>query len=106
MGSERKMNIAGSDHLRHVESMKELPSGAGKIPRLNAVVLGEALASEEDDLVVPSEDFSRQALVSSPQQVIFLEKIEVLFAFSLLRKTKLEFLLVFVHVDRLFSIIV
>ncbi|XP_039125013.1 acetyl-coenzyme A synthetase, chloroplastic/glyoxysomal [Dioscorea cayenensis subsp. rotundata] len=70
MGSERKMNIAGSDHLRHVESMKELPSGAGKIPRLNAVVLGEALASEEDDLVVPSEDFSRQALVSSPQQYL------------------------------------
>ncbi|KAM0936052.1 putative acetate--CoA ligase [Dioscorea sansibarensis] len=70
MGTERKRSIAGSDHLRHVESMKELPFGAGEIPRLKAVTLGEAPVSEEDDLVVPSEDLSRQALVSSPQQYL------------------------------------
>ncbi|KAK2968839.1 hypothetical protein RJ640_028232 [Escallonia rubra] len=49
--------------------MATLPSGAGSIPRLNAVILGEALASEEDDLVFPSHDFSRQALVPNPQKV-------------------------------------
>uniref|UniRef100_A0A7N1A8B3 acetate--CoA ligase n=1 Tax=Kalanchoe fedtschenkoi TaxID=63787 RepID=A0A7N1A8B3_KALFE len=54
-------------HLRHVDSMASLPSGAGAIPRLNAVILGEALASEENDLVFPSADFSAQALVSSPE---------------------------------------
>ncbi|KAK3013718.1 hypothetical protein RJ639_008426 [Escallonia herrerae] len=58
-----------SHHLRHVESMATLPSGAGSIPRLNAVILGEALASEKDDLVFPSHDFCRQALVPNPQKV-------------------------------------
>lgn len=57
------------NQLRHVESMSSLPSGAGKISHLNAVILGEALASEENDLVFPSEDFSNQALVPSPQKV-------------------------------------
>lgn len=55
--------------LRHVESLASFPSGAGKISRLNAVILGEALSSEENDLVLPSDDFSRQALVPSPQKV-------------------------------------
>lgn len=67
--SSKPASLTTSNHLRHVESMATLPSGAGKIPRLNAVVLGEALASEEDDLVVPSRDFSDQALVSSPEKV-------------------------------------
>lgn len=49
--------------------MSLLPSGAGKISQLNAVVLGESIASEENDLVFPSKEFSSQALVSSPQQV-------------------------------------
>ncbi|KAJ4835913.1 hypothetical protein Tsubulata_041693 [Turnera subulata] len=53
-----------------VESMKELPSGAGKIPHINAVILGDSLASEEHDLVFPSADFSREALVSSPEQYL------------------------------------
>lgn len=57
------------NHLRHVESMSTLPSGAGKITGLNAVILGEALASEEDDLVFPNDDFVRQALVPSPKKV-------------------------------------
>lgn len=52
--------------------MSVLPSGAGTISRLNAVILGESLASEEDDLVFPSPDFTKQALVSSPEQVIRL----------------------------------
>lgn len=64
-----KKNITTTNHLRHVESMATLPSGAGKIPRLNAVILGEAIASEEDDLVLPNQDFSRQALIPSPQKV-------------------------------------
>ncbi|THU50121.1 hypothetical protein C4D60_Mb06t16740 [Musa balbisiana] len=63
-----RQSFASSDHLRHVESMAQLPSGAGKISHLNAVILGETLASEENDLVFPSRDFSRQALVSSPEQ--------------------------------------
>ncbi|KAJ0988692.1 hypothetical protein J5N97_007048 [Dioscorea zingiberensis] len=70
MGTDKKRSIASSDHLRHVESMAQLPSGAGKIQRLNAVILGEALASEEDDLVLPSEEFSSQAHVSSPRQYL------------------------------------
>ncbi|XP_049382384.1 acetyl-coenzyme A synthetase, chloroplastic/glyoxysomal-like isoform X1 [Solanum stenotomum] len=67
--SPRK-NLTTSNHLRHVESMAQLPSGAGRITRLNALILGEALASEEDDLVFPSEDFSSQAHVSSPQKYL------------------------------------
>ncbi|RZS12138.1 hypothetical protein BHM03_00043538 [Ensete ventricosum] len=43
--------------------------GMGSSSRPNAVVLGEAIAAEEVDLVVPSHDFSRDALVSSPEQV-------------------------------------
>lgn len=69
--SPRK-NLTTSNHLRHVESMAHLPSGAGRITKLNALILGEALASEEDDLVFPSEDFSSQAHVSSPEKVPFL----------------------------------
>ncbi|RZS28767.1 hypothetical protein BHM03_00062407 [Ensete ventricosum] len=61
-------SLASSDRLRHVESMTQLPSGAGQISHLNAVILGEPLASEENDLVFPSHDFSHQALVSSPEQ--------------------------------------
>ncbi|THU49714.1 hypothetical protein C4D60_Mb06t12460 [Musa balbisiana] len=48
------------DRLRHV--------GSGGISRLNAVVLGEALAAEENNLVFPSHDFSRHAHISSPEQ--------------------------------------
>ncbi|KAK1271395.1 hypothetical protein QJS04_geneDACA004212 [Acorus gramineus] len=66
--------MASSDLLRHVESMATLPSGAGRIPRLNAVILGDSLASEEDDLVYPSEGFSGQALVSSPEQYLKMYK--------------------------------
>lgn len=65
------IGMAKVNKLRHVESMAEIPSGAGKISRLNAVILGESVASEEKDLVFPSHDFSNQALVSSPQQVLF-----------------------------------
>lgn len=62
-------SLTTSNHLRHVESMATLPSGAGRISKLNAVILGEALASEEDDLIVPSQDFSAQAHVPSPDKV-------------------------------------
>lgn len=48
--------------------MSRLPSGTGRISHLNAVVLGEALAAEENDLIFPSPEFSRDALVSSPEQ--------------------------------------
>ncbi|KAK6928615.1 Acetyl-coenzyme A synthetase, N-terminal domain [Dillenia turbinata] len=72
--SSTRKNISTSNHLRHVESMASLPSGAGKISHLNAVILGEALASEEDDLVFPSDDFSRQALVPSPDKYLEMYK--------------------------------
>ncbi|GFY85166.1 acetyl-CoA synthetase [Actinidia rufa] len=70
MEEGKKKNTRTSDHLRHVESMAAMPSGAGKIPRLNAVILGEELASEEDDLVLPSHHFSQLAHVSSPEQYL------------------------------------
>jgi len=40
----------------------------------NAVILGEALVSEENDLVVPNRQFSQQALVSSLQQYLDMYK--------------------------------
>ncbi|KAF5817257.1 putative acetate--CoA ligase [Helianthus annuus] len=46
------------------------PSGAGRIPELKAVILGESLASEENDLMFPSDDFCNQALVSSPEKYL------------------------------------
>ncbi|KAM2039802.1 hypothetical protein ACFX1T_013210 [Malus domestica] len=46
--------ITTGDHLRHVESMATMPSGVGNIFHLNAVILGESLASEENDLVFPN----------------------------------------------------
>ncbi|XP_078154877.1 acetyl-CoA synthetase [Carex rostrata] len=58
----------GPSDLRHVESMSHTPSGAGKINKLNAVILGDSLASEEDDLILPSAKFSQSALISSQQQ--------------------------------------
>lgn len=67
--SSPSKKLTTSNYLRHVESMARLPSGAGSIPHLNAVILGEALASEENDLVFPNVEFSRQALVPSPQKV-------------------------------------
>lgn len=54
--------------------MSLLPSGVGKITQRNAVVLGESIASEENDLVFPSKEFSSQALVSSPQQYMEMHK--------------------------------
>ena len=65
-------NLRTTNHLRHVESMTNLPSGADHISKLNAVILGEALASEEDDFVYPSKEFSSHAHVQSPEQVFRL----------------------------------
>ncbi|XP_068647084.1 acetyl-coenzyme A synthetase, chloroplastic/glyoxysomal-like [Aristolochia californica] len=67
-----RWKLTGSDPLRHVDSMAVLSSGAGKMDHLNAVILGEALSSKENDLVCPSEDFSRQALVSSLEKYLEL----------------------------------
>lgn len=69
MESSSTNNLITTNHLRHVESMATMPCGAGKIPHLNAIILGEALASEENDLIFPSDDFSHQAHVPSPQKV-------------------------------------
>ncbi|KAG9160753.1 hypothetical protein Leryth_021921 [Lithospermum erythrorhizon] len=66
-------NVTTSDHLRHVESLCE----AGKIPKFNALILGEALASEEDDLVFPSQEFCENALVSTPQKYLEMYKRSV-----------------------------
>ncbi|XP_068665385.1 acetyl-coenzyme A synthetase, chloroplastic/glyoxysomal-like [Aristolochia californica] len=67
-----QVNLTVSDPLRHVDSMAVLPSGAGKFDLLNAVILGEALSSEENDLVCPSEDFSRHAIVPSLEKYLEL----------------------------------
>ncbi|WVZ05601.1 hypothetical protein V8G54_018947, partial [Vigna mungo] len=67
-------NIRTNNYLRHVESMKLMPSGAGHISHLNAVILGDSLATEEDDLVLPSEDFASQANVQSPEQYLKMYK--------------------------------
>lgn len=72
MASSPRKILKTSKHLRHVDSMRTLPSGAGNISHLNAVVLGESLASEENDLIFPSEEFSRQAHVPSPEKVASL----------------------------------
>ncbi|KAI8019503.1 hypothetical protein LOK49_LG04G03456 [Camellia lanceoleosa] len=66
----KKTRRIADQQLRHMDSMASTPSGAGKIPRLNAVILGEALASEDDDLVFPSDHFSTQALIPSPQKYL------------------------------------
>ncbi|KAL7612049.1 hypothetical protein Lser_V15G04889 [Lactuca serriola] len=68
-----RKNLTTTNHLRHLESMATRPSGAGKIRKLNVVILGESLASEEDDLVFPGHDFSQQAYVPSPQKYLELE---------------------------------
>ncbi|XP_057982932.1 acetyl-coenzyme A synthetase, chloroplastic/glyoxysomal isoform X4 [Malania oleifera] len=65
LGSVSRSPSVMPNHLRHVDSMTILPSGAGRISHLNAVILGEALASEENDLVVPSDEFSNQACIPS-----------------------------------------
>lgn len=55
---------------------------------LNAVVLGQAPASEEDDLVFPSQDFSSQALVPSFHKVcvcVFLPILPILPLLTLIR---------------------
>ncbi|XP_042497908.1 acetyl-coenzyme A synthetase, chloroplastic/glyoxysomal [Macadamia integrifolia] len=67
-GSSPRKNITTSYRLRHVDSMATLPSGAGRISHLNAVILGDSLASEENDMVFPSPEFSSQALVPSPEK--------------------------------------
>ncbi|KAL0331799.1 UNVERIFIED_CONTAM: Acetyl-coenzyme A synthetase, chloroplastic/glyoxysomal [Sesamum calycinum] len=75
--SSKPTSFTTSNHLRHVESMSTLPSGAGQISKLNAVILGEALASEEDDLIVPSQDFSAQAHVPSPHKYLEMYKSSI-----------------------------
>lgn len=68
-------NLMTTNHLRHVEPVMSFPSGAGKIPNLNAVTLGKALATEKDHLIFPSHEFSRQALVPSPDKVMFFSSL-------------------------------
>ncbi|KAG0459676.1 hypothetical protein HPP92_022804 [Vanilla planifolia] len=69
--------VASHDHLRHMDSMAQLPFGAGKISHHNAVILGEAPASEENDLVFPNAEFSKKALVSSPEKYMEMYKRSV-----------------------------
>lgn len=52
--------------------MSLLSSGATrKNGHVNAVILGDSLALDDDDLVLPSHDFSHQALVPSLDHVSF-----------------------------------
>jgi acetyl-CoA synthetase len=43
--------------------MKILPSGVGRIPHLNAVILGESLATDEINFVLPNQEFATSANV-------------------------------------------
>lgn len=56
-------NLTTALHLRH------LPSLSSRLSKLKAVILGEHLASD-DDLILPSHDFSQKAHVSSFDKVI------------------------------------
>ncbi|KAB1200605.1 Acetate--CoA ligase ACS, chloroplastic/glyoxysomal [Morella rubra] len=67
-------NLKTSNNVRHVGSVKTQPSDAGYISHLNAVILGEALASEEIDLIFPSDEFSRQAHVPSLEKYLEMYK--------------------------------
>ncbi|XP_024991801.1 acetyl-coenzyme A synthetase, chloroplastic/glyoxysomal-like isoform X2 [Cynara cardunculus var. scolymus] len=60
-------NLTAAHH--HLEST--LPY---KLPKLKAVTLGEALASADDDLVLPGQDFSKQAHVSSFEKYLEMYK--------------------------------
>lgn len=52
--------------------MSVLSSGATrKNGHVNAVILGDSLASDDDDLILPSHDFSHRALVPSRDHVSF-----------------------------------
>ncbi|KAA3478403.1 acetyl-coenzyme A synthetase, chloroplastic/glyoxysomal-like isoform X2 [Gossypium australe] len=65
-------------HFRHADSTASPPSSAvAKISHLKAVVLGGAPASEEDDVVLPSHDYSRQALVPSQQKYLEMYKASI-----------------------------
>ncbi|KAL7599466.1 hypothetical protein Lser_V15G23242 [Lactuca serriola] len=74
---ETRKNLTTTNHLRHLESMATRSSGADKIAKLNVVILGESLASEEDDLVFPGHVFSQQAHVPSPQKYLELEMYNI-----------------------------
>ncbi|XP_022148218.1 acetyl-coenzyme A synthetase, chloroplastic/glyoxysomal isoform X2 [Momordica charantia] len=62
-------DLTAPDRLTQVDS-----SAARKIPRLNATVLGESLASEDDQLILPSDQFSSRAHVSSHQKYLEMYK--------------------------------
>ncbi|XP_038899326.1 acetyl-coenzyme A synthetase, chloroplastic/glyoxysomal isoform X2 [Benincasa hispida] len=49
-------------------------SAARKIPRLNAAVLGESLATEDDQLILSSDQFSSNAHISSYHQYLEMYK--------------------------------
>ncbi|KAE8655525.1 Acetyl-coenzyme A synthetase [Hibiscus syriacus] len=67
-----------ASHFRHVDAMVPQPSAAAaKLSQLKAVVLGEAPASEDDEVVVPSHEFSRQALVPSTQKYLEMYKSSI-----------------------------
>ncbi|KHG28195.1 Acetate--CoA ligase ACS, chloroplastic/glyoxysomal -like protein [Gossypium arboreum] len=78
MASLNNHNHNHNHHFRHADSTASLPSSAvAKISHLKAVVLGDAPASEEDDVVLPSHEFSRQALVPSQQKYLEMYKASI-----------------------------
>nr|KJB67969.1 hypothetical protein B456_010G219900 [Gossypium raimondii] len=78
MASLNNHNHNHNHHFRHADSTASPPSSAvAKISHLKAVVLGDAPASEEDDVVLPSHDFSRQALVPSQQKYLEMYKASI-----------------------------
>ncbi|XP_043812269.1 acetyl-coenzyme A synthetase, chloroplastic/glyoxysomal-like isoform X2 [Manihot esculenta] len=71
------VGIGKANQILKNASRSTQPSSTGKITGVNAVVLGEALASEDDELVFPNDDFSRQALVPSLEKYLEMYKWSV-----------------------------
>lgn len=61
---DKNLSMGGFTDVAALDS-----SAARKIPRLNAAVLGESLATEDDQLILPNDQFSSNAHISSYHQV-------------------------------------
>ncbi|XP_004145625.1 acetyl-coenzyme A synthetase, chloroplastic/glyoxysomal isoform X1 [Cucumis sativus] len=66
---DKNLSMGGLTDVAALES-----SAARKIPRLNAAVLGESPATEDDQLIFPSDLFSSNAHISSYHQYLEMYK--------------------------------
>ncbi|CAK9317868.1 unnamed protein product [Citrullus colocynthis] len=66
---DKNLSMGGFTDVAALDS-----SAARKIPRLNAAVLGESLATEDDQLILPNDQFSSNAHISSYHQYLEMYK--------------------------------